>query len=238
VKLVFAGEVFSEEWRGMVCERIGSEDPCHDTASLYGTADAGVLGNETPLSVAIRRLLGRYPDTARELFGESRLPTLVQYDARSRFFEVVDGTLAVSADGGVPLVRYHIADRGGVVGYRPLLEFMRGRVGEPLAELPAGDRGIRELPFVYVFGRADFTVSYFGANIYPENVTVGLEQPEVRGWVTGKFVLEVKQTPDGNEFLSVAVELLPDVSETEAVRGRVTESILRELLRLNSEFAH
>ena len=34
---------------------------------------------------------------------------------------------------------------------------------------------------VYLFGRADFTVSYFGANIYPENVSVGLEQPSLRG---------------------------------------------------------
>ena len=35
----------------------GSRDPCYDSASLYGTADAGVLGNETPLSVCIRRFL-------------------------------------------------------------------------------------------------------------------------------------------------------------------------------------
>jgi phenylacetate-CoA ligase len=238
VKLVFAGEVFSEEWRTMVCDRIGAEEPCCDTASLYGTADAGVLGNETPLSIAIRRMLARHPAAARELFGESRLPTLVQYDPHSRFFEVVDGTLVVSADGGVPLVRYHIADKGGVIPYESLLKFLRMRVGDPIAELPAAHRRVRELPFVYVFGRADFTVSYFGANIYPENVTVGLEQAEVRAWATGKFVLEVGHTPDGGEFLAVAVELLPNLSGTEAIREQVTDSILRELLRLNSEFAH
>ncbi|MFM9160324.1 MAG: phenylacetate--CoA ligase family protein, partial [Dolichospermum sp.] len=50
IKLVMAGEVFSEEWRNLVAERMGSENPCDDFASLYGTADAGVLGNETPLS--------------------------------------------------------------------------------------------------------------------------------------------------------------------------------------------
>ena len=50
VKLVMAGEVFSEEWRSLVGERLGSTDWCYDSASLYGTADAGVLGNETPLS--------------------------------------------------------------------------------------------------------------------------------------------------------------------------------------------
>ncbi len=63
------------------------------------------------------------------------------------------------------------------------------------------------MPFVYVFGRSHFTVSYFGANIYPENVTVGLEQPVVRDWVTGKFVLQSKEDADRNRFLSVVVEL-------------------------------
>ena len=43
-----------------------SSDPCVDVASLYGTADAGVLGNETPLSVSIRRFLADRPELARE----------------------------------------------------------------------------------------------------------------------------------------------------------------------------
>src|SRR5689334_23132954 len=80
IKLVLAGEVFSEEWRDLVGQRAGLADVCTDSASLYGTADAGVLGNETPLSVGIRRFLAGRPDAARELFGASRLPTLVQYD--------------------------------------------------------------------------------------------------------------------------------------------------------------
>jgi hypothetical protein len=61
VKLVLAGEVFSQEWRDLVARRAGMASPVNDSASLYGTADAGVLGNETPLSVSIRRFLaGRH----------------------------------------------------------------------------------------------------------------------------------------------------------------------------------
>lgn len=112
VKWVMAGEVFSEEWRSLVGKRVGSNQPCYDSASLYGTADAGVLGNETPLSICIRRFLASHPEAARELFGESRLPTLVQYDPLSRFFEVQDdGTLLFSGDSGMPLIRYHIIER-------------------------------------------------------------------------------------------------------------------------------
>jgi phenylacetate-CoA ligase len=66
------------------------------------------------LSICIRRFLAEHPDTARALFGESRLPTLVQYDPLSRFFEVQDGTLLFSGDNGIPLVRYHILGSWGV----------------------------------------------------------------------------------------------------------------------------
>jgi phenylacetate-coenzyme A ligase PaaK-like adenylate-forming protein len=94
------------------------------------------------------------------------------------------------------------------------------------------------LPFVYLFGRADFTVSYFGANVYPENVTVGLEQPNIRDWVSGKFVLEVKETEDRDKMLCVVVELAPGVTATEDMRAMLASSILEQLLRLNSEFAN
>jgi phenylacetate-CoA ligase len=227
VKLVLAGEVFSEEWRDLVGRRAGMADPVRDSASLYGTADAGVLGNETPLSVSIRRFLAGRPDLARELFGDSRLPTLVQYDPASRFFEVHEGTLLFSGDNGVPLIRYHIADDGGVLTSAELLDFCARNGFTPDAD--------NDLPFVFVFGRSLFTVSFFGANVYPENVTVGLEQPGISDWVTGKFVLETVADADENTRLRVTVELAPGRTGDAAL---VAESVRDQLVRLNSEFAH
>lgn len=238
-KLVFAGEVFSEEWRSLLSERIGSQSVCFDSASLYGTADGGVLGNETPLSIAIRRWLAQRPEAARALFGESRLPTLVQYDPYSRFFEVHDGTLVVSGENSVPLLRYHIADKGGVLSYEQLWDFLRQHGVQSVEDLGlASSFQARNLPFVYVFGRADFTVSYYGANIYPENVTVGLEQPEIMAWVTGKFVLQTQENAEGDKYLQIAVELLPGVAPEPAMAPTIAASIRAQLLRLNSEFAH
>jgi phenylacetate-CoA ligase len=238
-KLVMAGEVFSEEWRTLVGQRTGSSQPYFDSASLYGTADAGVLGNETPLSVCIRRYLAEHPAAARDLFGESRLPTLVQYDPRVRFFEVVDGTLLFSGDNGVPLVRYHIADSGGLISYDTMLDFLRQHGFDPLPQLRSqSDRGVRPLPFVYVFGRADFTISYFGANVFPENVSVGLEQAPIDSWVTGKFVMQTREDDDRNQYLQIVVELARGVAADPSKAEAITDSILRHVLRLNSEFAN
>lgn len=232
IKLVFAGEVFSEQWRELVAGRAGLADAATGSASLYGTADAGVLANETPLSVTVRRFFAERPGLATEVFGAPRLPTLLQYDPASRFFETHEGTLLFSCDGGVPLVRYHIADEGGLIGYDEMLSLC-GRHGfDPVAT--AGSTG-GGLPFVFVFGRSLFTVSFFGANVYPENVTVGLEQPAVSELVTGKFVLEVAEDADADAQLRITVELAPGRA---ADAGQLATSIRDQLVRLNSEFAH
>jgi len=241
MRLVLAGEVISEAWRDLMAERLGLGDPARDTASLYGTADGGVLGNETPISIAVRRFLARDPEAARAVFGEARLPTLVQFDPFERFFEDHEGTLMFSGESGIPLVRYHIADEGGVLPYAALIARLRGLGFDAEAEARrGGSRGIRPLPFVYVFGRSHFAVSYYGANVFPDTVIIGLEQPAIRELVTGKFVLEVRESDDRDRELWIAVELSAHGAEVPPgpVGDAVAESILATLLRLNSEFAN
>ncbi|HEY1957340.1 MAG TPA: phenylacetate--CoA ligase family protein [Polyangiaceae bacterium] len=234
IKLVLAGEVFSEAWRALMAERAGMTRLLFDSASLYGTADAGVLGTETPLTIAIRRFCAEDPGAARSLFGQTRLPTLVQYDPCARFFEEHEGTLVFSADGGVPLVRYHIADDGGVLAYDAMLERVRALGFDPreyLAHAP-------ELPFVWVFGRSHFAISFYGANVFPEMISVGLEQPSVRESVTGKFVIEARETESHDRVLALDVELAAGAAPSDALREKIADEVLAALLRLDSEFAH
>jgi phenylacetate-CoA ligase len=234
IKLVLAGEVVSETWRALMAERAGMTRPNHDSASLYGTADAGVLGNETPLSIAARRFLAGRPEVGRDLFGELRLPTLVQYDPRSRFFETHDdGTLVVTADCGVPLVRYHIADRGGVMPYAE----MRERLATHGFVVPE-DVVPRPLPFAWVFGRSHFALSFYGANVFPETLSLALEQPEVRDYVTGRFVMQIATDADHNHELLVAVELAPQGTPPGDLASTAAEVLRATLERYNSEFAH
>jgi phenylacetate-CoA ligase len=240
VRLVTAGEVFSESWRDLVLERLDQEEQLNSIVSLYGTADAGVLGNETPLSVAIRRFLSERPGAAKALFGEERLPTLCQYDPTARYFEVVEGgTLAFTGNNGAPLVRYHIADQGGLYSF----EAMRARLAEHQfdAETAVAQAGLgraRRLPFVYVFGRANFTVSFFGANIFPETISLALEKPGMSRWTTGKFVMEVKEGLADRPRFTVAIELA-DKEAADPTRIDLAErEILDTLLMHNSEYAN
>jgi phenylacetate-CoA ligase len=91
---------------------------------------------------------------------------------------------------------------------------------------------------VYVFGRSQFAISYFGANLYPENIAVGLEQPTIQNWVTGKFVMQIVEDEDSDRFLSVVVELALGVAPDRDKAQSISQSILEQLRRLNSEFAN
>jgi phenylacetate-CoA ligase len=234
-RLVMAGEVFSEEWRDWVCRLTGASDPARSTASLYGTADGGVLANETPLSIRIRRALARRPAVARAIFGEARLPTLCQYDPRHRYFEVEEGGwLLFSGNGGAPLLRYKILDRGGVLPHAEMLRLL----AEHQIELEPDDAGTSpELPFVYVFGRSHFAVSFYGANVYPENISVGLEQPELAPSLTGKFVVEVRYDSAQASELTLCVELTREASATPGLVAQIQRLVRQQLELQNSEFA-
>jgi len=155
---------------------------------------------------------------------------------------MVDGHLIFSGDNGIPLVRYDILDTGGLIGFEEMLKFAAEHGFDPVTELQLESesplRGIRPLPFAWVFGRSNFTVSFFGANIYPENISIGLGQPSVSAWVTGKFVMQSLEDEDRNRVLSIVVELTPNEEPDDEKHGLLTESVLTQLLRLNSEFAN
>jgi phenylacetate-CoA ligase len=147
VKLVMAGEVFSEDWRGLVAERAGSDDPCHDTASLYGTADAGVLGNETPLSICIRRHRRASGDGARAVQAGTAADAR-HYDPARMLRDDADEdgtTLVFSGDNGVPLVRYPSPIMAGSSA-DTMIEFLADRGFDPRAASRSAP--VRQLPFV------------------------------------------------------------------------------------------
>ncbi|GMH45775.1 hypothetical protein BSKO_13738 [Bryopsis sp. KO-2023] len=240
IKLILAGEVFSEEWRSLMSIRCGIDKPKRSIVSIYGTADAGVIGGETELSATLRGWFAQNPKWALEMFGKERLPTLCQYSPDIRYMDIdpSDGTLVVSGlgeyEGAAPLLRYGIGDNGGLLSYDQMLKFVEER-GFDLGSV-AGQN--KKLPFVWVFGRSFWAVSVYGANVYVENIMVGLEQEEMQAITTGKFVLFTEDDSDLNKGLAIRVELIPGKELEEGLDAEIGECVKKQLLRLNSEYAN
>lgn len=239
-KLVMAGESFSEEWRSLMSERMGIRNDLTSFSSLYGTADAGVLANETPLSIKIRKFFSRTPSLTKKVFGQSRLSTICQYDPFSRYFEQYENSLLFTGNSGIPLIRYHIKDDGGVYSFDEMINILKDEGYDVLSEIKNEYPGliIRNLPFVYVFGRSMFTLSYFGANIYPENIAIGLESHSVKNFVTGKYVMQILEDQSKNLKFKITIELAPGIEPDEDKKIKIGESILASILLINSEYKH
>lgn len=238
-RLIMAGESFTEEWRDRVHELAGRQDPLHSSASVYGTADAGVLAYETPESIQIRRLVANRPELCEGLFGQPRLPALMQYNREQVYFEECSGELLFSKIGTMPLVRYNIGDQGGV--YSPpelstrLHEILSPDMTPPYDSLITSVRE-SQYSFVYLFGRSDSTVSFFGANIYTEHVSSAINDSFATERLTGRFYLEILEGPAGEKQLQVVVEVragtMLNDDDVEALRRHIEET----LRTVNSEY--
>src|SRR3989338_9490766 len=240
-RLILAGEGFSEEWRDMVSELAGIDDSYNKIINIYGTADASIVGHETPESIILRRFINSQPDIQKKVFNshyQNRLPTLVQYFPTQKYFEVVDQELHFTATSGIPLIRYNIHDNGGILPYDQITQLCDKEgfdIDQTMKNKPTPCPSWK-LPFVYLYGRSDFTAVVYGANIYPENIKNALECKEVINSVTGRFTMSTEYNKRQDTYLLIHVELADGIANTKSLEDKIENVITDTLLRLNDEY--
>ena len=92
------------------------------------------------------------------------------------------------------------------------------------------------LPFLWIFGRRDATISIMGANIYPEDVeTAVYDRPEVAVRVRS-FQLAVVQDEAANPRPGVLLELAEGVTVDDAWRDEQAAHIRDVLASLSRDY--
>jgi phenylacetate-CoA ligase len=211
VRILAAAGLFTEEWRDALLAQIGADDPCRSLVNVYGSADVGVMGHETPLSIFVRRAAFADARVYAELFGTSlALPGIYQFDPRFVFFEEVGGELVVTTRTAVPLVRYNIHDVGRVITHTAMARFLRA---SGLSDKAGSLLSSWRQPFVVVKGRTDVAVTFYALNIYPEHVAHAVGDGRIAKRLTGSFALYTGNIRNSrNERLYVRLELARGVS--------------------------
>lgn len=231
VKFLLFGEGYSENWRDYLSQLIGHSGTPQDFVNCYGTADAAILGHETPSSINLKRAITSKSGLSRSIFNNERTPTLMQYYPTLRYLEIVGEEMALTfGSGGIPLVRYNIHDSGGLIGFTRALDYLRQAGHEQESMLPS-------LPFVYLFGRSDHTATLYGLNVYPENIKTALIRKDIRGYVTGKFQMSTEYTKLAQkQYILIRVELAPEVKATTKIRAEIRHVIIETLKNVNAEY--
>lgn len=232
---ILAGENFSEKWRSMLLKNSGTPLDINRAISIYGTADAGSIGHENPLTITLRELASKHKEFGKELFGETTfIPTMIAYYPNQTFFELVNNELVFTTKAGIPLVRYNIKDHGLLLSNEYVISLLKKhKLHKKLSREVLKWKN----PLIVLKGRNDVSVTFYALNIYPENIKAGLEDDMVLSLVTGKYITKIKQSKDFREqILHIEVELKPNIMPTEKIKQLVSGALFEHLIELNSEY--
>jgi phenylacetate-CoA ligase len=235
IRFLFAAENFSEDFRNYVHKLAGiTVDSISESINIYGSAEASIMAHETPLSIALRKAASKNQVLFRKLFNDySFLPTFTQYNPTLKYFENSGRELLLTSFAGLPLVRYNLHDEGFTREHEELKSSVRDHMDSRLNLL---FKNSWKLPFLAVKGKSDFTISFYGLKIYPENIKGGLEDSSVRALVSGRFVMSTARTLKQEQYWQIDVELTEKVKPNNSKQMQVLRSILRNLRRQNLEF--
>lgn len=237
IKLLFAGEAFPESWRDHIMNILPGSNYYADSVSILGSADASLMGFETPFSILIRKLAALDNELNNILFESDRIPTLVNYFPDHRYFEAQQGELLVTLERSIPLIRYNIHDSGGILshdelnsrlskaGYTAGQYIRKYHISKPI-----------QLPFVYIFGRGKFSATLYGVNIYAENVKEVLLQRSIRNLVTGRVKMATSFDQNHNQFLDLKIELSKKGKNDPKLTKKLADLFVHVVSQLNKEY--
>lgn len=235
------GEGMTEALRAYCEERFVS------VLSGYGASDLTIgIGGESALTVWLRRQLVQDEKLRAALLGaaESRIPMIFQYNPLETYLETnADGELICTLNNTsvlAPKLRYNIGDEALLMSF-PALAAVVDRFPEyrlPMAEA-AAVHGMR-LPLLFLYGRADSTVSFMGANIYPQDVEYGLYQDNPYAGEIEAFMLTLEQTAALDARPVVNIQLRADSELDPAQQQRLAEAceqgVVGHLLAVSRDF--
>ncbi|OGG57351.1 hypothetical protein A2853_02425 [Candidatus Kaiserbacteria bacterium RIFCSPHIGHO2_01_FULL_55_17] len=237
IRLMFAAEGFSERFRDHLVKAAHVRSPYLDTLNIYGTADIGAMAYETPTSILARRLALSNDSGFKALFGPiEKTPTLAQYNPLFTSFEAEGGSILLTGDNAMPLVRYAVGDTGGVHSFDELQDRMKENGLSLKKQAKASRAPLYQLPFVYVYERADFSTKLYGAIMYPEHVREALQDEKLLAHVTGRFAMRALTNEKHDQYLEVNVELREHTKHSTELSERVQTAITKNLLTRNSEY--
>jgi phenylacetate-CoA ligase len=240
------GEGMTEELRDLLLTRFRS------VFSGYGATDIEIgMAGESPVSIAVRRLARARPDVREALFGlDPRLPMVFQYNPLIHYLEVNEHHELVCTVSRLdllqPRIRYNVHDQGGIADYQAVAKTL-ARFGYDISRLgqaseTAGPRGALPwrtpipLPFAWVNGRRDATISVMGANIYPEDVESVVYRLPRLARLLHSFMLSVVDDDAGTPRPLVALELTDLNGIDDAWRERIAGEIRDGLHALNIDY--
>src|SRR4030095_6515732 len=143
-------------------------------------------------------------------FGRQTPPMIFQYNALDYIIEPQsDGELLFTIGrqtSASPKIRYNLKDCGGVISYRALSAVLQ-QEGIDISELASPQSCF---PILFVFGRADLTVPFYGAKVSPTDLDDIVNAHPILVKQINSFQLSSYEDEQINRRLKIHLETVKD----------------------------
>lgn len=231
----YGGEGISESLRSYLGRRFKR------VVGSYGASDLEVnMAIETDLTMRLRRAI--IDDRSlREALIETDYgvtPMIFQYNPLAYYIETnAAGELVVTMSRPyhiAPKIRYNIHDRGHVMRLPELKEKLRA-IGR--TDLLEGPSRVTDLPLLFLYGRSDMSIDYYGANVTPDSVREALYGIDALAPVLSTFRLMSYEDQTHTKRMEIAAELVAG-AKPPADEKKITDEVFSRLAKINGDFAN
>lgn len=229
--LIVGGEGISEPLRTHMLKSFQS------VISSYGASDLEInIGVETELTINLRRLCTDDRELSKTLFGREMPPMIFQYNALDYIIETSAGGELLFTIGrqtsAAPKLRYNLHDLGGTMTHQQLAAQLAAK-GVNISELAALQS---RFPILYVFGRSDLTVPFFGAKVYPTDIEeiINADADLVRQ--INSFQISSYEDETINRRLKIRLETVKNIPAPLAPAAELHDKLFDGLCRVNQDF--
>ena len=233
VSFIFGGESMSEGMRDYLIDK-----GIRKVYSSLGASDLELnISAENDFTISLRKLLHKNQSLKSKLLKHTgAVPMIFQYNPTDFLIESSkNGELIITIcrpDYISPKIRYNIHDIGHTMSLKSLYSALKSLDIDPekLVE-PKTD-----LPLLFLYGRGDMSVSFFGANLSPTDINeVIYSMPELSE-ITNSYNISVNEDSQGNKKLIISLELQKGKTVNSIDIEKTQRAFFDHLSKINQDF--
>lgn len=229
--LIVGGEGISEPLRAHLLQYFQS------VISSYGASDLEInIGVETELTINLRRTCMKDRELCEALFGREMPPMIFQYNALDYIIETsAEGELMFTIgrqSSAAPKLRYNLHDLGGILTHRQLAESLAAK-GIDVFDLAKPQS---RFPILFVYGRSDLTVPFYGAKVYPTDIEEIINADANLVKQINSFQIASYEDEAIDRRLKIRLETVKDRRGELAPMEELHELFFAGLCRVNQDF--
>lgn len=205
----------------------------------YGASDLEInVAIETDTTIALRRAVMDDAQLRESIIRTDYgvTPMVFQYNPLATYIETNDkGELVVTLarpDHIAPKIRYNIHDRGHVMRMPELAARLNEAGRRDLAQQFAK---AADLPVLFLYGRSDMSIDYYGANVTPDSLREVLYAVDKLAPALNSFRLSSYEDDTHTKRMEIAVELT-DGSAIPADSEQIAQESFARLAKINGDF--